>query len=518
MTTSPAGPLPESSLTPAQLAARVERIAADTREVAAAMNAGVLIDCADSALPELALGLLAACDAAEAAATVTVGRVHTSGVLRADGVVSTKRWLQNRARCSERRAGAVLARARDLDAPEHAPTRSAWLTGAMTGEHTRETCLGLRHGEAKARSFREPWALQALQMVQGQMQDALLDLATDRSPEDVKAAAARLLTAIDPDGASEEAMAAHDAQALRITRVGDEYAVRGGLDTENGVALITVLDRIIDSWHRDGTLDPDPILDPDTGLIDAEATAKAGERHLGQPGRREHHLALALGHLARQYLDHGMVGVGHGARPHLTLTADLTDLLTSTGMAEVLVPGSDQPALVPMSTLQRLGCDAGLTLAITHTRQQHTGSGGCPAFRAGSPRHSHGNPGGGPATVSPALLDKLADQLRHASREVLWLGRTRRNVNRRLWNYLVQRDQHCRFPGCRVDVSRCQPHHVTYWFLDGPTDPDNLVMLCARHHRMVHEGGWRIHARADTPCGDPDYWQFNRPTRRPMRR
>ena len=101
------------------------------------------------------------------------------------------------------------------------------------------------------------------------MQDALLDIATDRSPEDVKAAAARLLAAIDPDGADTDAMAAHDAQALRITRVGDEYQVRGGLDTENGVALITVLDRIIDGWHRDGTLDPDPILDPATGRIDA---------------------------------------------------------------------------------------------------------------------------------------------------------------------------------------------------------------------------------------------------------
>ncbi|HET8970421.1 MAG TPA: hypothetical protein VFN19_05120, partial [Candidatus Nanopelagicales bacterium] len=311
----------------------------DTREIAAAMDAGVLIDCADSALPDLALGLLAACDAAEAAATVTVGRVHSSGVLRADGVVSTKRWLQNKARCSERRAGAVLARARDLDTPEHGPTRSAWLTGAMTGEHTRETCLGLRHGETKARSFRDPWAVQALGMVHGQMQDALLDIASDRSPEEVKAAASRLLTAIDPDGAGEEAMAAHDAQALRITRVGDEYDLRGGLDTENGVALITVLDRIIEGWHRDGTLDPDPVLDPTTGHIDHDATAKAKERALGQPGRREHHLALALGHLARQFLDHGLVGVGHGARPHLTLTADLSDLIAGTGTGEVLVPG-----------------------------------------------------------------------------------------------------------------------------------------------------------------------------------
>ena len=171
-----------------------------------------------------------------------------------------------------------------------------------------------------------------------------------------------------------------------------------------------------------------------------------------------------------------------------------------------------------MSTLQRLGCDADLTLAITHTRQQHAGGGGCPGHQAGAGPAAAAGPDGGPAAVSPALLDKLAAQLRHAAHEVLWLGRTRRNVNRRLWNYLALRDRHCRFPGCRVDVTRCQPHHVTYWYFDGPTDPDNLVMLCARHHRMVHEGGWAIHARADTPCGDPDYWQFKPPPRRPMRR
>jgi hypothetical protein len=208
-----------------------------------------------------------------------------------------------------------------------------------------------------------------------------------------------------------------------------------------------------------------------------------------------------------------LVGVGHGARPHLTLTAELSDLLTGTGTGQVLVPGSDQPALVPMSTLQRLGCDADLTLAITTARQ--SAGGACP----GQPGATRGPAtGGSPGVVSPGLLAALADQLRRATREVLWLGRTRRNVTRRQWNYLVQRDHHCRFPGCRVDVSRCQPHHVLHWFLGGPTDPDNLVMLCARHHRMVHEGNWRIQARADTPCGDPDYWQFKPPTRQPMRR
>jgi hypothetical protein len=31
-----------------------------------------------------------------------------------------------------------------------------------------------------------------------------------------------------------------------------------------------------------------------------------------------------------------------------------------------------------------------------------------------------------------------------------------------------------------------------FWGKGGPTDPDNLVMLCGYHHRKLHEGGWRI--------------------------
>jgi len=33
---------------------------------------------------------------------------------------------------------------------------------------------------------------------------------------------------------------------------------------------------------------------------------------------------------------------------------------------------------------------------------------------------------------------------------------------------------------------------VQHWSRGGPTDLDNLVLLCRRHHRSVHEGGWRI--------------------------
>ena len=52
------------------------------------------------------------------------------------------------------------------------------------------------------------------------------------------------------------------------------------------------------------------------------------------------------------------------------------------------------------------------------------------------------------------------------------------------------RDRGCRFPGCGsrfVDV-----HHVVHWARGGTHTLDNLVTLCARHHRWVHEGGARV--------------------------
>ena len=69
-----------------------------------------------------------------------------------------------------------------------------------------------------------------------------------------------------------------------------------------------------------------------------------------------------------------------------------------------------------------------------------------------------------------------------------------RSVSPRQWNALVARDSHCQFPGCRVDVTRCHPHHVREWEDYGPTDLDNLILLCARHHRFVHNRHWRITA------------------------
>jgi hypothetical protein len=55
---------------------------------------------------------------------------------------------------------------------------------------------------------------------------------------------------------------------------------------------------------------------------------------------------------------------------------------------------------------------------------------------------------------------------------------------------LNARDERCRFPGCTA--RRCDAHHVTHWADGGRTSLENLLLLCRRHHRLVHEGGLRV--------------------------
>jgi hypothetical protein len=55
-------------------------------------------------------------------------------------------------------------------------------------------------------------------------------------------------------------------------------------------------------------------------------------------------------------------------------------------------------------------------------------------------------------------------------------------------------------PGCGVPSDGCHAHHRVWWENGGTTDLDNLVLLCARHHIEVHQGGtWEIEMRAGVP-------------------
>lgn len=75
---------------------------------------------------------------------------------------------------------------------------------------------------------------------------------------------------------------------------------------------------------------------------------------------------------------------------------------------------------------------------------------------------------------------------------VLDLGRSNRLASRHQRRALESMHKTCAIPDCQIPVAQCQPHHINFWHLGGPTDMDNLVPLCAQHHRLVHEGGWKL--------------------------
>lgn len=90
--------------------------------------------------------------------------------------------------------------------------------------------------------------------------------------------------------------------------------------------------------------------------------------------------------------------------------------------------------------------------------------------------------------------------------EPLAVGRRTRTIPPAVRRALRARDGGCRFPGC-TRTRWTDAHHVTHWADGGPTDLDNLVLLCAHHHRLVHEHGYTVTATVpggSTPtAGDP---------------
>ena len=70
--------------------------------------------------------------------------------------------------------------------------------------------------------------------------------------------------------------------------------------------------------------------------------------------------------------------------------------------------------------------------------------------------------------------------------EILDLGRKSRVVTIAQRRALVLRDRGCAFPGCDRPPEWCDAHHIVHWLDGGPTNLDNLVLLCRRHHRLIH--------------------------------
>lgn len=104
------------------------------------------------------------------------------------------------------------------------------------------------------------------------------------------------------------------------------------------------------------------------------------------------------------------------------------------------------------------------------------------------------------AVMPPETLQRLACDARvqvvaeSDAGDPVAFGRTRREPSASMMRQLRHRDRGCRFPGCG-STAFVVAHHIVWWSRGGATDLDNLLLVCGFHHRLVHEHGWSV-ARA----------------------
>ncbi|QII04562.1 DUF222 domain-containing protein [Rhodococcoides fascians A25f] len=77
------------------------------------------------------------------------------------------------------------------------------------------------------------------------------------------------------------------------------------------------------------------------------------------------------------------------------------------------------------------------------------------------------------------------------------LARTARTVTAKQKRALTARDHGCAFPGCGKPAAWTEGHHIWHWTDGGPTDMNNLVLLCGFHHRLIHHSDWEVFIAAD---------------------
>ncbi|MGH7723429.1 MAG: DUF222 domain-containing protein [Candidatus Dormibacteria bacterium] len=211
-------------------------------------------------------------------------------------------------------------------------------------------------------------------------------------------------------------------------------------------------------------------LDPEGGALLRAALEPLAVKGGAEDVRpREQRCADALVELCAHALDSGAVPQRASQRAHVQVTTSLETLLDLVGApaGEMEFAGT-----IAGATVQRIACDS---------------------------------------TITRVLLDPASQAVDLGRSERVVSGATRRALN--------IRDAGCRWPGCERPSSWTAAHHVVHWTHGGPTNLDNLVLLCRRHHWSVHEGGWRLvrardgallvappgggpvhHTRAPDPC------------------
>lgn len=92
--------------------------------------------------------------------------------------------------------------------------------------------------------------------------------------------------------------------------------------------------------------------------------------------------------------------------------------------------------------------------------------------------------------IDRLACDAALDVVLRDGVDLLAAQRYRPEVTAAVRRAVGARDQGCRFPGCQAPAAWCDVHHVTQRAAGGGHEPTNLVLLCRKHHTIVHRRGW----------------------------
>jgi hypothetical protein len=397
-----------------------------------------------------------------------LAEVDARGAAGADQDVrfgSTAGWLRTRLHAGATTAGGWVKTARALFGGPLTGTAQALRQGELSVAHASVLAAGTHDLPSHTTAEAEP---------------VLVEAARRLDPPRLRRLVTHLRLVTDPDDADRQAQRRHEQRGLWLSPTLDNMiAVDGLLEAEAGQTLLAALEPL------------------------ARPASAADDRSGGQ--RR----ADALAELARRQLEAGRLPQTGGVRPQLTVLVDLDSL-----QGRAALGGDTDTGPLGAEACQRLACDSAVTRVLV-TRQATNHHDHQHPTRHGHHHHpgSDGEPGSDQdltarLRTAAALLPPV---LGGAPTQPLDLGRTTRVVSPAQRTALAVRDGGCVFPGCDRPLAWCEAHHLVHWLDGGPTDLDNLVLLCRAHHRAVHEGGWRL---ARGPDGRPTATPPHRPPRR----
>ena len=292
----------------------------------------------------------------------------------------------------------------------------------------------------------------------------------------------------------------HRNRALSVFVDGDGmYVVRGRLEPEVGAVLRRALEAAGDAlYRREERVGEEVRQDGHAeSRMGTEASAREGARAWDAAPTPKQRWADATGLMAERALAAGFGEDSEEGTDESGTRAERYQVVIHTEaatLAEEGEPGrSDLDGVrVAAETSRRMACDAAV-VEMVHGKPEALH--GKPEAVHGKSETVHGNAGMTRGTVNPMhgkapSVSDMATRGPGASGQVLSVGRKTRTVPPHIRRALEERDRGCRFPGCASRFT--EAHHVRHWADGGETRLSNLLLLCRRHHRAVHEGRVRV--------------------------